>query len=82
MFIAKSPEYQGQVTETSEDQKVEPKPLEPRTSFVLEAKEMCRKAVREKNLTLEEKNVKLKYICKVYVLECDYVCTVGKLRLR
>jgi len=61
MFLAKSSECQIQVPESS-DQKVGPKPSEPQTSFVLEAKEMCRKAVRERNLTLEEKNVKLKYV--------------------
>jgi len=61
MFLAKSPEYQIQVPESS-DQKVEPKLSEPRTSFVIEAKEMCRKAIRERNLTLEEKNVKLKCV--------------------
>jgi len=61
LYPAKNPEYQMQMPESS-DQKVEPKPSEPRTSFVLEAKEMCRKAVREKNLTLEEKNVKLKCV--------------------
>jgi len=65
MCTAKSPEYQVLTAADSEDQKMVSKSSEPPTSFVLEAKEMCRRAVKERNLTLEEKNTKLKYVVRL-----------------